>query len=71
MEIVAFTKNIPSPLSFIKTLEHANPRKFTNLNLLKDTLPSRLGIHDELIPNSVLNPGFVPLLLVKNLVVAN
>ena len=33
-------------------------------------LPRRLGIHDKFIPNAVLNPSFMPLLVVKDLIVA-
>jgi hypothetical protein len=70
VEIVSSTKNIPSAPSVVKALEQGHRRKGTNLDVLEDTLPRRLGIKDEFVPNAVFNPRFMPLFMVKHFVIA-
>ena len=47
----------------VKTLEKSFDQKIINRNILDDSLPSHLGIHDE-----VVDLGFIPLLFAKHLV---
>ena len=57
----------PSP---IKGLKECQSRESTNLNKLKHPLPRRVGIHEKGIPNAGLHLRFMPLLLVKDLIIS-
>ena len=49
--------------------ENSHGQKPNNFNKLKDPLPCRGGIHEEFVPNAGLILGFMPLFLIKHLVV--
>lgn len=64
------TKDVPRTPRAIKLLEHGHCKKTTNLDMFDHLVPSRLGIHDEFIPNSELDLRFVPLFTVEHFVIA-
>ena len=63
------SKNLPSILSPIKTIENGHGQRPTNFKKFENSLRSPVGIHEKFVPNVGLHLGFMPLLLVEHLVV--
>ena len=62
-------KMFSNSLSLLKACEEGFGMKDTNLNEFNNSLSSPLGVHDKVVPNEVINFGFMSLALVKYLLV--
>jgi hypothetical protein len=66
---VSPTKNIPSAPSFVKALEHGHRGETANLDLFNHPVPSCIGVHDEFIPNPMLDFRLVPFFMIEHFVI--
>ena len=69
MKIVSSTKNVPCFPTLVKPLEHSHCGQWVDLDLFEHLVPSRLSIKNELIPNAVFNPRFMPLFVIEHFVI--
>ena len=69
VEMVSFTKNVPSIPTLVKPLKHSHCGQWTNLNLFEHLVPSRLSIENKLIPNAVFHPRFMSLFIIEHFVI--
>jgi hypothetical protein len=54
------TKDMPIAPSLLKPYEEGFYWIGTNLDIFNNHSPCHLGVHNEVVPNEVLNLGFVP-----------